>query len=162
MKQTLNRIGLVLILALVNINIAEAQHGNNQGDISWFTSSTSILLNRSSVELATKHKNRGIQFAYQALAEKLNPTDELIAYHNLCIGYLASDRPEYATEFCDRVKQLAQKPYHVVNIRGAYKIQDPDMNVRSSKKVSVLQMIVSNIQQQGSSETRLSLLAVTD
>jgi len=155
MKQTLNRIGLVLILTLTNISMAQAQHGVVEGDIFWFTSNTSSLLNRSSVELATNHANRGIQFAHQALAEKLNPADELIAYHNLCIGYLASDRLEYAAEFCTNAKELAQRPYSVVKIRGAFKLQSSDIDDGSLTTLSALQMIVSNIQQQGS-DTRLS------
>ena len=157
MKQTLNRIGLVLILTLANISIAQAQHGIVQGDISWFTSSTSSLLNRSSVELATNHTNRGIQFAYQALAEKLNPMNELIAYHNLCIGYLASDRPEYATKFCVRAHELAQGPYKVVKIRGAFRLQSLDESGAIESKLSPLQVVTENIQQY-SPDTRLSLL----
>ena len=157
MKQILNRVGLVLILTLVNLSIAQAQHGIVQGDISWFTSNTSSLLNRSSVELATNHTNRGIQFAYRALTEKLKPMDELVAYHNLCIGYLASDRPEYAAEFCANAKELAQGPYSVVKIRGALKLQGIDGGDTTQSNLSAMQVIVSNIQQQNLG-TRLSLL----
>jgi len=157
MKQILNRVGLVLILTLVNLSIAQAQHGIVQGDISWFTSNTSSLLNRSSVELATNHTNRGIQFAYRALTEKLNPMDELVAYHNLCIGYLASDRPEYAAEFCANAKELAQGPYSVVKIRGAFKLQGTDGGDTTQSNLPAMQVIVSNIQQQNLG-TRLSLL----
>ena len=156
MKQTLNRIGLVLFLTVANVTTALAQQGIVQGDISWFTSSTSSMLNRSSLELATNHTNRGIQFAYRAMAEKLNSADELVAYHNLCIGYLASDRPDYAVDFCTRARELAQGSYAVVKIRGAFKLQSLDMNNESQKTLSVLELIVSNIQQQRS-DTRLSL-----
>jgi len=157
MKQTLNTIGLVLILTLANINVAHAQHGIIQGDISWFTSNTSSLLNRSSVELATNHTNRGIQFAHQALSKKLSLADELVAYHNLCIGYLASERPEYAAVYCAHAKELAQTPYNIVKIRGAYKLQSLDMNDDRQTSLSALQMIVSNINQQYL-DTRLSSL----
>jgi hypothetical protein len=157
MKQTLNRTSIVLILALANINIVQAQHGIVQGDISWFTSNTSSLLNRSSVALATNHTNRGIQFAYRALVEKLKPMDELVAYHNLCIGYLASDRPEYAAEFCANAKELAQGPYSVVKTRGAFKLQGIDGNNTAQTKLSAMQVIVSNIQQQNLA-ARISLL----
>jgi hypothetical protein len=156
MEQILNRIGLILILILANATMVQAQHGIVQGDISWFTSSTSSMLNRSSLELAKNHTNRGIQFAYRAMAEKLNSADELVAYHNLCIGYLASDRPDYAGDFCTRARELAQGPYTVVKIRGAFKLQSLDMSDDSQTRLSALQLIVSNIQQQ-SSETRLSL-----
>ena len=157
MKQTINRIGLVLILTLTNISVAQAQYGIVQGDITWFTSSTSSMLNRSSVELATNHVNRGIQFAYRAMTEKLNPADELVAYHNLCIGYLASDRPEYAVEFCTRAKELAQGTYTVAKIRGAFRLQEVDVNDGTQITLSAMQVVVSNIQQQGS-DIRLSLL----
>ncbi len=157
MKQTINRIGLVLILTLTNISVSQARDSIVQGDITWFTSSTSSMLNRSSVELATNHVNRGIQFAYRAMTEKLNPADELVAYHNLCIGYLASDRPEYAVEFCTRTKELAQGTYTVAKIRGAFYLQELDDNDGTQITLSAMQVIVSNIQQQGS-DTRLSLL----
>ncbi len=156
MKQILNRIGLVLIITLVNVTIAQAQHGIVQGDIAWFTSSTSSMLNRSSVELASNHVNRGIQFAYRAMAEKLNPADELVAYHNLCIGYLASDRPDYAVEFCTLAKELAQGPYTVAKIRGAFHLHEIDVSDGAQLTLSAMQVIVNNIQQQ-SSDTRLSL-----
>ncbi len=157
MKQTINIIGLVLILILTNNSVAQAQHGVVQGDIAWFTSDSSSMLNRSSVELATNHTSRGIQFAYRALAGDLNPADELVAYHNLCIGYLASDRPEYAVEFCSLAKELAQGSYNVVKIRGAYRLQESAVNDNHQITLSAMQVIVSNIQQQYP-DTRISLL----
>ncbi|MCH9048998.1 MAG: hypothetical protein IH836_08700 [Proteobacteria bacterium] len=157
MKQILNRISLVLILTLANTSIAQADYGSDQRDVFWFSSSTSSLLNRSSVELATKHVGRGIQFAHQALAKELNPMDELIAYHNLCIGYLASDRPEYASQFCARAFELAQGPYSVIKIRGALRLQGLDKNDITQITLSPLEVIISNIQQQKSG-TRLTLL----
>ena len=157
MKQTLNRIGLVVILTLTNISMSQAQNAIVQGDIAWFTSNTSSMLNRSSVELATNHTNRGIQFAYRALSEKLNPVDELVAYHNLCIGYLASDRPDYAVDFCARTKELAQGPYAIARIRGAFRLHEVDTNNGSQQTLSAVQVIFNNIQQQ-SSDTRITLL----
>ena len=157
MKQTKNKIGLVLILILTNNSVAQAQHGVVQGDIAWFTSDSSSMLNRSSVELATNHTSRGIQFAYRALAEDLNPADELVAYHNLCIGYLASDRPEYAVEFCSLTKELARGSYNVVKIRGAYSLQESAVNDNHQTTLSAMQVIVSNIQQLYP-DIRLSLL----
>jgi hypothetical protein len=157
MKQTINTIGLILILTLANNSVAQAQHGVVQGDITWFTSESSSMLNRSSVELATNHTSRGIQFAYRALAEDLNPADELVAYHNLCIGYLASDRPEYAADFCALTRELAQGSYNVVKIRGAFRIQDSDVSDNQQTTLSAMQVIVSNIQQLYP-DTRVSLL----
>ncbi len=162
MRQIINTIGLVLILTLTNNSVAQAQHGVVQGNITWFTSDSSSMLNRSSVELATNHTSRGIQFAYRALAEDLNPADELVAYHNLCIGYLASDRPEYAADFCALTKELAQGSYNkgsynVVKIRGAFRIQESDASDNQQTTLSAIQVIVSNIQQQYP-DTRVSIL----
>ena len=157
MKQTLNRIGLILILTFANTSMAWADFGNDQNDIYWFSSNTSSLLNRSSVELATNHVNRGIKFAHQALAEKLNPMDELIAYHNLCIGHLASGRPGYANQFCARAFELAQGPYSIVKIRCALRLQGiTTSNNAVQKTLSPAQVIVSNIQQQNA-ESHLTL-----
>ena len=139
--------------------MANAQHGIIQGDISWFTSNTSSLLNRSSVELATNHTKRGIQFAHQALSKKLSLADELVAYHNLCIGYLASEKPEYAAVYCSHAKELAQTPYNVVKIRGTFKLQSLERNDVSQATLSALQIIVSNINQLYL-DTRLSSLAI--
>jgi len=162
MKYVLNRISLVLIFCLANTSIVRAGHGIDQEGISWFSSDTSSLLNRSSVELATNHFNRGIRFTHQALTEQLNPTNELIAHHNLCIGYLASDKPKVALQFCARARELAQGPFSVVKIRGAYRIQEinehgNDINNQSQNTSTPFQIIANNIQQQNS-ETRLSLL----
>ena len=162
MKCILNRIGLVLFLSLANASIVQTDHGIDQEGISWFSSDTSSLLNRSSVELATNHVNRGIRFAHQALTENLNPTNELIAYHNLCIGYLASDRPDVAAQFCARTRELAQGSFSVAKIRGAYRLQginepSSDINNKAQKSLTPTQVILSNIQQQNP-ETRLTLL----
>lgn len=157
MKQTLNRIGLIFILALVNVSIARAEHDIDLRGVFGFTSSTSSLLNRSSIELATKHVNRSIRFAYKALEKKLNPMDELIANHNLCIAYLASDKTEMATQYCARAFELAQGPYSVVKIRGAFRLQGIDVNDTAQTTLSPVQVIVSNIQQQNS-QIRFTLL----
>ena len=157
MKQILNRIGIAIILTLAQYNIAQAEQGTVQDELSWFTSSTSPLLNRSSIELATKHANRGIQFANRALEKKLNPGDKLIAYHNLCIGYLASDNPTFANQYCALALELAQGPHKVVKIRGAYKLQENVINTTMQTTLSPIQIITSNILQQNT-KTYLALL----
>lgn len=162
MKQTANRIGLTIILALLNIGMAWADSRNAWNDIYWFSSSTSSLLNRSSVELAKNRITHGIRFAYQALAENLGPMDELIAYHNLCIGYLAADKPEDASRFCTRTFELARGPYSVVKIRGTLHLQEiTTVNDTMQKTSSPVLVIVSNIQQQDA-EVRLGLLMKAD
>ena len=56
MKRTLNRISLILILTFANTSMAWADFGNDQNDIYWFSSNTSSLLNRSSVELLDENQ----------------------------------------------------------------------------------------------------------
>ena len=157
MKQTINRIGLVLLLTLSYANVALADHGIEQRDIAWFSSNTSHLLNRSSVELAKNHVNRGIRFAYKALEKKLDPMDELIANHNLCMAYLALDKSDISTQYCVRAFKLAQGPYKVVKIRGAFQLQDNNVNNDKQTTLSPTQFVVSNILLQDS-QTGLTLL----
>ncbi len=157
MKQILNQIVLVFVLAFTHSSIALAGQGYGERDISWFSSSTSSLLNRSSIALATKHTNRGIGFAQKALEETLNPMDQLIANHNLCIGYLASDNAGLATPYCARAFEVAQDPYQVVKIRGALQIKSVDVVIFAEEKISPVEVIVRNIQQQYP-KIRLALL----
>jgi hypothetical protein len=157
MKQTINRIGLVIILTIANANMAQATHSTIQDDISWFTSSTSSLLNRSSMDLATKHLNRGIKIAHQAIENQLNPADRLIANHNLCIGYLAADKAALASQYCASAHDLAQGSYRVAKIRGAFRLQAIDIKNSTDLTLTPSQVLVRNIQIQ-STETRLALL----
>lgn len=128
-----------------------------QGNIGWFSSPTSNLLNRSSVELATNHMIRGIRFAHQSLAGNLNPMDELIANHNLCMGYLALDRIDTSAQYCIRTFKLAQGPYSIEKIRGAYQLQESDVIGDSKTSLTPTLMVASNILQQNP-QTRLTVL----
>ena len=157
MKLIINRIGLVIIITITNTNMAQATHRIIQDDISWFTSSTSSLLNRSSMELATKYLNRGIKIAHQAMEKQLTPMDRLIANHNLCIGYLAADKAALASQYCASAHDLAQGPYSVAKIRGAFMLQEIDVEKSTDLTLTPMQMLVRNIQIQ-STETRLALL----
>jgi len=150
MKQILNNISIAIILTLAQYNIALAEQGQSQDELSWFTSATSSLLNRSSIELSKKHASRGIRYANQALDKKLSSGDKLIAYHNLCIGYLASDYPTYANQYCALAFELAlsQGPHKAVRIRGAYKLQKNVINTTMQTTLSPIQIITNNILQQ--------------
>jgi hypothetical protein len=157
MKQILNRSFLVLIFTLVYVNTVQANQSIESRNLIWFSSSTSSLLNRSSVELATNHVNRGIQFVHKALEKKLNPMDELIANHNLCIGLLASNKTEFATKYCARAFELAEDSFRVVKIRGAFILQEAGANNNRQATLPPMQAIVGNILSLNS-QTRFTLM----
>lgn len=157
MKLTIQRIGLIIILTMANANMVQATHCFTKDDISWFSSSTSSLLNRSNIELAKKHLSRGIKMAHQAMEKQLTPTDQIIANHNLCIGYLAADKAALASQYCAAAHDLAQGPYSVAKIRGAFLLQAIDVKNSTDFRLTPIQVLVRNIQVQ-KTETRLALL----
>lgn len=157
MKQIIKRIGLALFLALSTSNVVLADQRIEQGNIGWFTSPTSNLLNRSSLELATNHVIRGIRFAHESLEGDLNPMDELIANHNLCMGYLALDKVDISAQYCIRTFKLAQGAFSIEKIRGAYRLQESDVIVDSKTTLTPMLMVARNILQQNP-QTRLTVL----
>ncbi len=157
MKQIINRIGLVILLTLSYLNIVMADQRIEHGIIGWFSSPTSNLLNRSSLELATNHVIRGIRFAHESLESDLNPMDELIANHNLCMGYLALDKVDISAQYCIRTFKLAQGPYSIEKTRGAYHLQESDVIADSKTTLTPTLMVASNILQQNP-QTRLTVL----
>ena len=157
MKQIIKRIGLVMLLALSTSTVVLAGQLAEQGNIGWFSSPTSNLLNRSSIELATNHVIRGIRFANQSLAGNLNPMDKLIANHNLCMGYLALDKIDISAQYCIRTFKLAQGPFSIEKIRGAYQLQKSDVIADSKTTLTPTLMVASNILQQNP-QTRLTVL----
>jgi hypothetical protein len=157
MKQIIKRIGLVILLVLSYANVVLADQRIEQRNIGWFSSPTSNLLNRSSLELATNHVIRGIRFAHRSLEGNLNPMDELIANHNLCMGYLALDKSDTSAQYCKRTFKLAQGPYSIEKIRGAYLLQESNGIGDSRTTLTPMLMVASNILQQNS-QTRLTVL----
>lgn len=157
MKLKIKTIGLIIILTVANANMVQATHSITQDDISWFSSSTSSLLNRSSIELAKKHLSRGIKIAHRAMEKQLAPMDRLIANHNLCIGYLAADKAVLASQYCACARDLAQGPFSVAKIRGAFLLQAIDVKNSTDLSLTPLQVLVGNIHAQ-KTETRLALL----
>jgi hypothetical protein len=157
MKKTIKQISLGIIMTLSCSNIAMADQGLEQRNITWFSSTTSGLLDRSSVELATNHVMRGIHYAYSALQHKLSPTDELIANHNLCIGYLTLNDLALSTQYCVRAFKLAQEPYRVVKIRGSFRLQENNVDDDVRTTLTATQMVVTNILQRNS-QIRFTLL----
>ena len=156
MKRIRKQILLILILIAMNPSVVMASYSDNQPDIIWFSTSTSGLVNRSSMEMATNHASRGIRLALKALEKELRLTDELIANHNLCIAYLVTDKPERATQYCARTFQIAQGSLSVSKIRGAYRLSEDNGSNESRSTPSLFQLLVSNVQQHRS-QLRLSL-----
>ncbi|TNF97859.1 MAG: hypothetical protein EP297_09580 [Gammaproteobacteria bacterium] len=158
MKLATKQTGVIFIFMLLNMSTVQADYRENLPGISWFSSSTSSLLNRSSIELAAKHIRRGIRFAQKALQQELNLMDQLIANHNLCIGYLASDKEETADPYCFRVFELAQKPFLSIRwVRGAYRLSEIEEMSHLQTSVSPVHIVISNIQQHHL-KTHLSLV----
>ncbi len=148
MRLFLNKTVLGIIITLVFSNIVLADQTIDRSDIYWFSSNTSSLLNRSSIELATKHLRRGIRSAQQALAKELNSMDQIIANHNLCIAYLMSDQEILANQYCLRAYELAQVSYRVVKVRGAFRLQENDTESNQQINLSPVQVISNNIERQ--------------
>jgi len=146
MKQTLKTPGLVIILASMNPVMAQTDYRGAQDPIHWFSSSTSALLNRSSVALGKHRIDRGVRLAQRALAGKLNPADQFIAYHNLCLGHLATGRPEDVSQACARAFELAQRPYTIVKLRGTWRIYGSDTGEHGAQATpSPAQVMAGNI-----------------
>ncbi len=157
MKLTVKRTALAAILSLLTVTVADAAQTSTLDDIAWFSSTTSNLLNRSSNELAKKHLRRGIKIAHRAMEKRLTPMDQLIANHNLCIGYLAAKNVTLAAQYCARAHDLAQGPYRVAKIRGANFLHTTGRQNRTDLKLTPSQVLVRNIHVQNA-ETRLALL----
>lgn len=154
MKPALNRSVWILVIALLYSGIAR---GGVDGHVYWFSSTTSNLLNRSSVELASDHVERGIYFAHKALEKNLSQADSLIANHNLCIGYLFLDNASKATHFCARAFFLTLGTYQVVNKHGVLFL-DASANGNVEPALTPLQVLVSNMQRQSPDESLAGLV----
>jgi hypothetical protein len=147
MKQILKQVSIVLILIAMGPSMVMAGYADDQPDVVWFSTSTSGLVNRSSMEMASNHTNRSIRFALKALEKGLSLPDELIANHNLCIAYLVTDKAELATKYCARTFKIAQGSLSVLKIRGAYHLSEEDNPKESRSTSSLIQLLVSNVLQ---------------
>ena len=150
MKPTLNIIWTVVILVMMNNAVAQEENDTDHNETIWFSTSTSALLNLSSTELATQHINRGIRLAQQAMQEELNDSDQLIANHNLCVGYLSAGETDAAKPYCTRAAEIAQQPLNIVKVRGAYFLSAKMIPGNTLKINSLYQVVLSNIEHQDS------------
>jgi len=156
MKLILKTIWTVVILVMMNNGVAQEIHDTDHHELIWFSTSTSALLNRSSTEMATKHISRGMRLARQALLTELNVSDQLIANHNLCVGFLSSDEAETAKPYCARATELAQQPFNLFKIRGAYFLSEKAVFRNAQVTNSLFHTVLGNIDLHDS-QIRLSL-----
>ena len=154
MKLILKAISSLTLLVTMNIGMAEDisvpgnDHAGNNAPV-WFSTTTSALLNRSSTALATNHISRGIRLAHQALQNELLLSDQLIANHNLCIGFLSIGATEMANPYCMRAAEYAQLPFNITNTRGAYFLSEKlNENNTTLRGDSLFHLVLSNIEHQ--------------
>ena len=163
MKLLQKAICSLTLLVTMNIAMAEeipgpANDHNGYNAPVWFSTTTSALLNRSSTALATNHISRGIRLAHQALQNELLLSDQLIANHNLCVGFLSIGETEVANPYCMRATEYAQLPFNIINTRGAYflseKLNDNHTALRGD---SLFHLVLSNIEHENAN-SQLSLV----
>lgn len=157
MKYTFKIIGIIVVAVIMNTAMAQENHSVDSLEITWFSTSTSGLLNRSSTEMATQHIRRGIRLARKALQNELVLSDQLIANHNLCMGYLSTGETETAKSYCARMVELAQQAFNIIKIRGAYFLTEKAMVSDAQVSSSLFHVVLRNIERQNSN-VQLSLL----
>jgi len=145
MKHVYKTICTVTILMMMNSVAAQEAHDSENHETLWFSTSTSALLNRSSTELAINHIGRGLRLAQQALQQDLTQSDQMIANHNLCVGYLSSGETEAANSYCTLATELAQQSFNIRKVRGAYYLSDTLKNIDRQITSPVLQVVLENI-----------------
>lgn len=147
MKILLKAIFLFTILVTMNNSLAKEVRTGIDASV-WFSTTTSALVNRSSTALATNHINRGIRLAYQALQNELILSDQLIANHNLCVGFLSMGETGMANPYCMRATEYAQLPFTIINTRGAYFLSEETKRNNTRGIDSLFHLVLSNIKRQ--------------
>ncbi|MFW2438636.1 MAG: hypothetical protein ACN4GR_04625 [Arenicellales bacterium] len=145
MKQLYKTICTVTILMMMNSATAQDANDNDNHETLWFSTATSALLSRSSTELAINHISRGLRLAQHALQQDLTQSDQMIANHNLCVGYLSSGEAETAKPYCTLATDLAQQSFTISKIRGAYYLSEDTKKIDALTENSVLQVVLDNI-----------------
>lgn len=156
MKHTVKTIWVVVILMMMNNAMALEIHETDNHEVLWFSTSTNTLLNRSSTALATQHISRGLRLAHQAVQQELVLSDQLIANHNLCVGYLSTGETETAKSYCALTKELALKAFNIIKVRGAYFLTEKVTLSDSQISASLFHVVLNNIECKNSN-SQLSL-----
>ena len=113
----------LIVLIFLNISVNNAIAEDSDTRTMWFSSESSILLNRSSHELASEQIQRGIRFAEKALKTELTPEDEWIAHYNLCMAYTISNASLSSNTYCQHIGQLNRGHFFITTVRGVLRIQ---------------------------------------
>lgn len=150
MKHQFITIWSVVLLVIMNNAMALEIQDSDDHETTWFSTSTNATLNRSSTALATQHVNRGLRLAHQAMQTKMLLSDQLIANHNLCVGYLKKDEAGTAKPYCDKTKNLAQQSFNISKVRGAYYLTEKTLIGTTQVSSSLMNVVLNNIEQQNS------------
>ena len=156
MKHLINTIWTVVFLVMMNNAMAVEINETDNHEVLWFSTSTNSLLSRSSTALATQHISRGLRLAHQAMQQELVLSDQLIANHNLCVGYLSTGETETAKSYCALTKELALQAFNIIKVRGAYFLTEKAILSDAQISSSLFHVVLNNIERQNSN-TQLSL-----
>ena len=89
----------------------------------WILLGESPLLDRSSKYMHKGKTDRGLRYARKALQRKLTPQGRQIAHHNLCLGYVAQDAMEKASQHCQFAEDTMPSGLHLKRVtRGLYRV----------------------------------------
>jgi hypothetical protein len=116
-----------IALILVTIGMIMTQHTvlaeNNTADTNWVLVGDSPLLDRSSKFLSNGYTRAGIRYAKKALARSQSKYSDLIARHNLCIGYHLQREVDTAAAHCALARTMPMTDVSLKMIKpGLYKI----------------------------------------
>jgi hypothetical protein len=131
---------------MMNNVMAQEIHETDNHETTWFSTSTNALLNRSSTALATQHISRGLRLAHQAMQQELVLSDQLIANHNLCVGYLSTGETATAKLYCAQTKELALQALNIIKVRGAYFLTEKAMVSDVQISSSLFHVVLNNIE----------------
>jgi hypothetical protein len=140
MKLTIKTIWTVVILVMMNNAMAQEIHETDNHEVLWFSTSTNALL----------------RLAHQAMQQELVLSDQLIANHNLCVGYLSTEETATAKLYCEQTKELALQALNIIKVRGAYFLTEKAMVSDVQISSSLFHVVLNNIECQNSN-TQLSL-----
>jgi hypothetical protein len=90
------------------------------------------------------------------MQKELALSDQLIANHNLCVGYLGTGETATAKSYCAHTKVLALQAFNIIKVRGAYFLTEKAMVSDAQISSSLFHVVHNNIECQNSN-TQLSL-----
>ena len=107
LDNVLNIIVLALLLALSIAAIGTAQAAERP-PARWLWPQQSIAISQSTTALVLGHPRRAVMMAERGLSTA-GSYDQLVALHNLCIGWLQQRDTVRATPSCDQALRMASQ-----------------------------------------------------